>query len=780
MLGARSHLASVTFFLTALITACNSTTPRHTLTDASTDTFVDSSDTLTDAIIGISDTHTDVSTDLPDVLLDPIEATAPFVRYVDPLIGTGGDGFGTGSAFPGPQRPFGLARPGPDTSTATGDAVSFAHCAGYAFIDSHIAGFSQLHMHGTGIVDYGAIGFMPTLTMTAEKTTQRGYLSRFSHSRETVEPGYYRVVFDGSNITTELTATDHVALYRVTFAQNTDGVLIFDLGHTLPGVRISAASITVDTPRNELYGRVRFLGGYSDRFGGVEAHWVARLSRPLTRAGTFTHGTLTPDTDTQTGTTVGAYVPIDTSRETTVTVAIGLSLTDLDHARANLAAESPSLDFDAARSASVAQWEALLSRVKITARGEHALKTYYTAVYHTLLMPTRVSDTDGTYRGVDGQLHHTDGWNYYSDLSLWDTFRTEHPWLTLVYPEYQRDFVRSIVAMAEALGYFPRWPLGTGETGGMVGDCGALMVADTWLRGLRDFDVDTAWSIANRSAHETPSRREGLSEYLSNGYVSIDNTSSSASSTLEYAYADGALAAMARGLGHTDDAQWFASHALNYRNLYDPAQGYFLGRHRDGTFAMLDRAINWQDYFAEGNAWQYLWYAPHDLDGLSTLMGGRDTLLSRLDDFFTRSMNTRRNILPDPYYWHGNEPDLHAAFIPSHFDDLATASRYVNWVRTTRYDTSPGGLPGNDDAGTLSAWYTLAALGMFPLAGTDQWLLAAPSVTRAEVSLGTTQTINITAPNVTTSPRATWNGTILPRPRLSHSQLAHGGTLLFE
>ena len=721
--------------------------------------------------------------DVPPAPEAPVRATAPYVRYADPRVGTGGDGFGTGSSFPGPQRPFGLARPGPDTSTSEGEAISFAHCAGYAHIDTHIAGFSQLHMHGTGIVDYGAIGFMPTLGMTAAKTTQRGYLAPFSHARETMEPGYYRVALDDSDIVTEATATDHVALYRVTFPRGSDGVLIFDLGHVLPGVRIAESSIEVDVAGGELRGRVRFMGGYSDRFGGVNAHWVARLSRPLAGAGTFSNGALAPTTLTQSGTAIGAYVPVDTTSDGAVTVAFGLSLTDLEHARANLMAESPSLDFDAARRDSVALWESLLSRARVTARGERALRTYYSAVYHTLLMPTLVSDADGTYRGVDGEVRRAEGWRYYSDLSLWDTFRTEHPWLTMVYPEYQRDFVRSIVAMAGALGYFPRWPLGTGETGGMLGDCGALMVADTWLRGLRDFDVDAAWSVLRRSAMQTPTRREALGEYLSLRYVPIEGRGASASATLEYAYADGALAAMARGLGHADDAAMFAARAGNYAMLYDPEQRFLVGRGRDGAFARVNRAVNWQDWYAEGNAWQYLWYAPHDLDGLATLMGGRDAMLSRLEEMFTLSMQTRRTILPDPYYWHGNEPDIHAPFIPSHFGDVAASSRYVEWVRATRYGDGPDGIPGNDDAGTLSAWYTFAALGVFPVAGTDEWLLAAPSVTEAELTLAGGATLRVSSPSAGTgvaNPRLQWNGTALTHPRLTQAQVAAGGTLTME
>jgi len=724
-----------------------------------------------------------VGVDVPPPL-DPVRATAPYVRYVDPLIGTGGLGFGTGSAFPGPQRPFGLARPGPDTSNAEGAQIVFSHCAGYAHSDTHNAGFSQLHMHGTGIVDHGVLGFMPVVGMSPARTQQRGYLQPFRHSREVVEVGYYRVTFDESEITTEATATDHVALYRVTFPAGSDGHLLFDVGHTLSEVRVVDGAVAVDRTAGELTGRVRVEGGYSNRIGGVELHWVARVSRPLATAGTWRDGALDATAGAQAGVRVGAYVPVETMGSQTVTVAIGLSLTDLDHARANLMAEAADLDFDRVRRASADVWEPLLARVRVEARGEEALRTFYTAVYHTLLMPTLLSDVDGSYRGVDRQVHRADGWRYYSDLSLWDTFRTEHPWLTMVYPEAQRDSVRSLLAMGEVLGYFPRWPLGAGETGGMLGDCGALMVADTWIRGLRDYDVAAAWRIARQGAFATPTRREAADDYRTLGYVPMEARGSSASATLEYTYADGALATMARGLGHTEDAAVLEMRSRGYRSLYDASQGWLVGRHRDGRFAQVGRSESWQDFYAEGNPWQYLWYAPHDLDGLAMLLGGTPRFLERLDDMFVRSIAARRTPLPDSYYWHGNEPDIHAPFIPSYFGDGNAASRYVDWVRRTRYGAGPDGIPGNDDAGTLSAWYTFAAMGVFPLAGTDVWLLAAPSVTAAEVDFPGGATLRVEAPAAGTGALRlgglSWNGTALPQPRMTQAQIAAGGTLRFD
>ncbi len=744
--------------------------------------------------LGCSDdvTATDAAADATDAAVDAVDAapapvvraTAPLIRYVDPIIGTGGDGFGTGSAFPGPQRPFGLARPGPDTTNAQGDAVSYAHCAGYAHFDTHISGFSQLHAHGTGIVDYGALGFMPVIGMTPDKTRKRGRLARFTHARETAQPSYYRVAFEESQVLTEVSATDHVALYRVTFPRGADGNVLFDVGHALVDVRVTDGAVEVDRTRDEVHGRVHLEGSYSDRIGGVDAYWVARLSRPIARAGTWLDGTLDATAAAKMGAAVGAYVPIETASDGSVTVAIGMSLTDLDHARANLDAEAADLDFDRVRREGEAQWESLLGRVTASARGDAALRTLYTSVYHTLLIPMLPSYSDGTYRGVYRAVHHAEGFRYYSDLSFWDTFRTEHPWLTLVYPEYQRDFVRSLLAMADVLGYFPRWPLATGETGGMLGDCGALMVADTWLRGLRDYDAAHAWEIARRSAFSTPTRRDSLEEYTRLRYVPVEAGGASASTTLEYAYADGALAAMARGLGHAEDAAALAERATSYRSLWDPAQRFLVGRRRDGTFATSTGPTAWQSFYAEGGVWQYLWYAPHDLAGLAAVMGGSDAMLARLDEMFELTVNAPRTPLPDRYYWQGNEPDIHAPWIPSRFDDAARASRFVDWVRRERYGDGPDGIPGNDDAGTMSAWYVFAALGVFPIAGTDTWLLAAPSVTDATVTLPGGASLHVSAPEAGTGAlrpsMIRWADAPLAHPTLTHEVLARGGHLTFD
>ena len=716
-------------------------------------------------------------------------AEAPLVQWVDPFIGTGGLGFGVGSAFPGPQRPFGMVRPGPDT-TAPDGAPGFNHCAGYWYDDPLIRGFSHTRMHGTGIADYGAVGIMPTVGMTADKTSHLGYRSAFSHDTEEASPGYYAVTLDDPNVRVELTAADYTAFHRYTFdaSAGTDATVLIDAGYFMADLDIVDGAVTVDPTTREIHGFSHFTGGYSGRFGGMPVHFVARFSRDFAAHGVWKAGTLFAGETMRTGNDSGAWVTFDAGADPVVEVAVAVSFIDVAHARANLDAEiAPG--FDGTRTATVAAWEEALARAEIEGRSERDFRIFYTALYHALLMPTLASESDGSYRGLDGEVHVADGFRYYTDFSLWDTYRTQHPLLVLLYPEYQTDMLRSLVAMANDGGYMPRWPLGIGYTGGMVGDSANVVFGDSVLKGVTDFDQRAAYDAMRRQAME-PSPdgapyggRSGIADYMALGYVPIEAGGSSASHTLEFAYDDYALAALAEALGETADAAMFRERAGNWRNLWEPEQQFLLGRHRDGTFPADVDPFVWTDFYAEGTAWQYVWFVPHDLEGLAEVMGGRDAFLGRLGMFFEQS--ERRPYMPfspGTWYWHGNEPDLHAPWIFAALDDWDGAARWVRWAAELHYGDGPDGLPGNDDAGTMSAWYVFAALGVFPIAGTDVYLLASPIFTRATLHLPAGD-FTIDAPDASERAiyveSATLNGAPLDRPRLVHADLA-GATLSLD
>jgi predicted alpha-1,2-mannosidase len=701
-----------------------------------------------------------------------VVASAPLIQYVDPFIGTGGVGFGIGSTFPGPQVPYGMARPGPDTMSAAG-ASTFGHCVGYSYEDNYIYGFSQTRLHGIGIVDAGVIALMPVAgPMAADKTTEKGRRVTFSHKNEKASAGYYSVQLDnGTKV--ELTATPHVAYHRYTFAS--EGTLLLDIGHELPDVTVIDGSVTVDATKQEVSGFAHYKGGYSNRFGGVPMYFVARM--PFTKFGTWKAGTL-GDAAEQKGGDTGAYF----TASGTVTVAVALSFVDIEHARKNLDAETT--DFDAARKAAEAAWEKELSRVKIEARSARDLEIAYTALYHTLLMPTLGSDVDGSYRGLDNAVHTAD-YTYYTDFSLWDTYRTLHPFLTLVYPEHQLNFLKSMTAMAKDSGAPPKWPLGIGETGGMVGDSSAVVIAESYLKGLKDFDVKGAYDVLKKSA-TVPLPHDGRSnvtEYVDRGYIPIEAGGSSGSSTLEYAYDDYALSKLADALGEKADAELFRKHSGNWKNLWDAQSQMLLGRRKDGSFPRNDDMTAWQPYWAEGTSWHYTWFVPQDIPGLAEVMGGRDKFLKRLDEYFAlSSCQNKTRLAPKPYYWHSNEPVLFVPWIYAELDEPQRGAQWIRWALENEYGDGPDGVPGNDDGGTMSAWYLFAGMGIFPRVGSTDYLLGTPIFPKTTLTLPG-GTLTITAPDTSAKnmiPKSyTFNGAPLTKPRLEHAELSKGGALNF-
>ena len=723
-------------------------------------------------------------------------AALPVRQWVTPSIGTGGAGFSVGSAYPGPQRPFGMAKPGPDTSEG-GGAPGFYHCSGYYADDSEIFGFSHTRMHGVGIVDYGAVAVMPLTGMSAARIPRAGHTATFAKESEESGAGYYAVTLDGatgseSDIRVELTATERVGLHRWTWDAGADAVAMFDIAHSFGAtgdVTIVDGGIAVDTVAQEVSGFAHFSGGYSGRFGGAPVFFVARFSEPIARHGVWKAGVLVEGESERLGADTGAYVAFDVASGAPVEAAVAISFVDVAHARMNLDAEQASIDFDATRSATEALWESTLARVEIEGRTESDFRQFYTALYHLLLMPTLMSDVDGSYRGMDRAVHVATGFDYYSDFSLWDTFRTLHPLLALLYPEQQTSFLKSLAQMAIDGTYIDSWPLADGYTGGMVGESAAIVFADSLAKGLTDFDLRAGYDALRATAMApTPAGaryggRGGLTDYLALGYVSEEDGGSSVSRTLEYAYDDWALARMAEALGETADAAMFDARAGNWRNHLDPVSGFLIGRRRDGTFPVVTNTTAWNDWYAEGNVMQYTYYVPHDLPGLAEALGGRDTLLTDLEALFVKTRGSRRTLGPDRYYWHGNEPDLHYAWTFAALGRPEGTQRWTRWITENRYGDGPDGLPGNDDAGTMSAWLIYAMSGFYTLAGAADYIVGSPVLTKVVMHLPGGDFI-IEAPDSSRGAMyvraVTLDGAELTRARFTHAEVADGATLRFE
>lgn len=733
----------------------------------------------------------DASGDGPETL-DP--DGPPFVRHVNPFIGTGGDLANVGSALPGATAPLGLVKASPDTTDQYGTPPAYQHCAGYWYPDTFLYGISHNHLHGTGAADYGNILVTPTVGMTAEKTTKKRFFQPFTHEDEVATPGYYAVTITQPMVRAEVTATTRCAHHRYRFLDSPKrGVLVLNAAAAMLDGRSRGGEVAVE--EREVSGWNHNVGPFSGRYGGFPVFFVARFNRDFAAFGTWLNGELrggVPEVEAQgNGVSFGAWFEFATATDPVVEMQICLSYVGVDGARAALFTEMPSWDFEGTRKATEGAWEAELARFEVVGGSPDDKAIFYTSVYHVLQMPTIWSDVDGRYRGFDGLVHEAKGWTYYTDMSFWDTFRTQHPLLTLMWPERQRDMMRSLAAMQREGGYVPKWPMGMGDTGSMIGQHGATVVADSWLKGIRDFDVDALYASMKATANSpgppgSYGNRDCFPWYTDPafGYCPGDRTDDAVSKTLEYAFNDFCLAELAKALGRHDDEAVFRARAKNYETLWDPETGFFRPRAEDGTFLPFV-PDTWDDgtYYTEGTAWQWLWFVPHDVVGLRALMGGDAPFVSKLSLFFTLARENFNFVLPTPWYFHGNEPDIHAAFLFTDAGRPDLTHAWARWVLDANYRNAWNGLVGNDDAGTLAAWYVFVASGLYPWPCFPWYYLTVPRFDRVTWHLPAGDLV-ILAPGVSTQPmiarEVTWNGARIPDWRISHDKIMSGGVVQYD
>lgn len=733
----------------------------------------------------------------------PTEVAQP-ARYAVPFIGSGGFAYRNGSAFPGAAAPHGLAKVGPDTKGPWG-TVNFLHYSGYWYGDDTVQGFSHLHLHGTGATDYGVLAVMPLDDFSPARVSPDGYGSPMRKATEQASPGYYAVTLDRGSIRSEIAAAPHAAQHRYSFdAAVPHKALLFDLDHHLESGEVPSAELTLDPSHNRISGHLHSLGGMSHGFGGCEVYFVARTRTPWRDAQVWSSGAA-PAAGTQAmGKGVGAVLLFDSAATgdgpagAPIELQIGLSLVSLEGAAANLDAELPAWDFDAARGKTAASWDALLKLARVTGGSEPERRMFYSALYRAFLMPSQQSDVDGRYLGFDGTVRTADGFHYVSDLSLWDTYRTLHPLYSLLAPDAALDAVRSLLAMAQARGAFPKWPLAGGDSGSMIGAPAEVVVADAYLKGVTGFDAEAAYQILRAAALDgtapTGGRggRDRVEDYMRLGYVP-SYVSGSVSLTAEYARGDFALGQLAAALGHTSDAQLFSDRAGSYRNLYDAGSGFLRGRAADGTFSWMTYSpTKYSEDYVEANGWQTLFMTDHDTAGLSKLLGGDEAMVSRLSQMFDgtkQGWDASDQSAPQfgaeqpDYYWPGNEPDIHAAYFFAQLGHPELTSRWVRWIMTTQYNDTATGLPGNDDGGTMSAWYVFSALGIYPIVGSDRYVLGVPLFPKIVLTLPGGGTFTIEAPDVSAErmyvKEVTLDGVPLKTRELHHGDLRPGRTLHF-
>ncbi len=724
------------------------------------------------------DTADDDTADDDTVPEDPL-------AFVDPLIGTGGFIYGYASAYPGPKAPFGMVSAGPDT-TMHGITISNQHFSGYYYPDTYIRGFSHTRMHGTGAADLCNVMIMPLNGMPGRPIKESRYWSSFSHANETSLPGYYSVLLDDSGVFAELTTTELAALHRYSYPDEGKPYVVVNPSHSVEAGWVTNATVHIVPATNSVHGMVEQHGPMTGRFGGVVVYYAMQFSQPFTGYGTWKDGTPTANREDEEGADIGAYLAFAENLGDPLLVKVGLSYQSEEQAAANLAAQIPAWDFEGTVLAVRDQWSEKLGQIEVRGGTDRQKRIFYSALYHVYMMPTDYTEENNKYIGFDLALHDAGTRRYYSDFSLWDTFRTEHPLLNLLQPTISADMMQSLTLMYLQGGGVPRWPLITGDTGSMIGTSADIVFGEAYLKGIRDWDYDAAYEgcYAHATGPVAKGSRGGIEEYLTLGWVPEDLHSRGTCDTLEYAYDDAALSKWAAAMGLDEDAAMFAAHSQNYRNHFDADTGYMRPRNSDGSWFEPLKPYNvFSEQYVEGNSWHWTFYVPHDAEGLIDLFGGDEDFVEVLDYAFQQAVHGPDNAwLPDVFYWFGNEMSMFHAYLFAYAGRPDLTQKYVRWILESKFDDTPGGLDGNDDAGTLSSWYIMSSLGFFALAGTDQYVIGSPLFDGATLHLpggDLVITVENNGPENVYVASVKLNGTEMTEPFFTHDQIVNGGTLEF-
>lgn len=639
------------------------------------------------------------------------------LSQVDVFVGSGGDAFGYGGLTPAAQVPNGLVKVGPDTSSES-SRIDFQHTAGYDYDDPYVTAFSHYRLPGIGVGDGGGLGVM----FAGEKMSSdwREYRATYARDDESAEPGRYRLALpDRGQV--ELAAAQRGAIHRYTW-ETEEHWLMVNLAH----VGSSGASVVegeLTQTDSGLEGWLRLDGSLTGRGeqAGVPLYFVIEFSEAPVESELSLAGELIEGVVDGPGL---ANLRFESER---VELRVGMSVVDVAGARGNLESDLGELSLEELQDQATAQWQAVFDTVQVAGGTAEQQAIFASALYHARSMPTSYSDVDGRFRGVDALVHEARERPFYSDFSGWDTYRTLHPWVIWVWPELGTDLASSIADMGQQVGYHPRWPAGTTEAGSMVGSPLEIVLAESALKGLDFEGQDAAFELAMQHSFDgdlTGQRRHSLQDYIDYGYIPVESENGSVSKTQEMAIADHAMGMWAAQRGDAN-AEVLLARSGNFKNVHDPASNLAAGRMADGSF-MEPGLEGWPEEYVEGNTYQYTWLAPHDAAGLADAFGGTENALASLTELFELSDAAPDTDFPDPYYWHGNEPDLHAAFLFSEWGRPDLTQEWVGWIQDRRYALDPAGLDGNDDGGTLSAWYLFAAVGLYPLNGTDRYVLTPP------------------------------------------------------
>lgn len=652
-------------------------------------------------------------------------------QFVDPRIGTGGHGH----VFYGANVPYGFIQLGPTSIPQSWDWVS-----GYHVSDSTVIGFPHTHLSGTGIGDLHDINVMPVV---GEVTYSRGDASSYEtglwsysdRSKEVVTPGYYRTHLSRYNVDVELTATKRVGFHKYTFLGNESPAIVFDMVNG--GCWDKTTEAVIRVVNDSTVSGYRYSKGWAD---DQRVFFRAEFSRKFDNVEFIVNDSV-KDGDMAKGAQLFARVNFAAGNQEPVYMKVALSPTSEEGAQLNMQTELSGWDFEKTIADAKAAWNKELNKVKVYTTDEASKKIFYTSLYHTLFAPSEFCDVNGDYYGADKQMHKGEGFVNYTTFSLWDTYRAAQPLMTILHPEKMSDIINTMLHIHQQQGKLPVWHLMGCETNCMVGNPGVPVVADAILKDIKGFDTELAFKALKESSM-LPER--GMEHRIEYGFIPADKMTEAIAYDMEYAIADWAVAQAAQKLGKQEDYEYFLKRSKSYKNYFDASTGFMRGKMLDGSwrtpFSPYASSHRDDDY-CEGNAWQYTWLVPHDVEGLVECFGGKETFVNKLDSLFLANGDMGEASSPDisgliGQYAHGNEPSHHTVYLYTLVGQPWKTADRIKEILHTMYTDQPDGLSGNEDVGQMSAWYILSSFGFYqvePAGG--KFVFGYPNFDKVEIAV---------------------------------------------
>jgi len=702
--------------------------------------------------------------------------------YVDPFIGTGGHGH----TYPGATVPFGMLQVSPDNGISKWD-----WCSGYHYTDSITIGFSHLHLSGTGIGDLNDIRFMPInkevdLTKEIKSRDDIPYKSTYVHQDEAAKPGYYSVVLQDHKIKAELSSSLRTAYHKYTYSKDDIQSVIIDLGFAINWDKTIASHINIVNDNT--------ISGYRNSTGWAKnqkVFFVAKFSKPVTKYNLVRDGKKIENTEAD-GKKTFAQLFFNPSTGNELQIKVGLSSVSIQNAITNMADSNDNFDFGKIKNEAAVEWNNKLASIEIESSNEDLKSIFYTALYHTQIAPVTFSDTNGEFRMENDTISKAENFTAYSTLSLWDTFRAEHPLLTITDPDKVADFINSMLVYYQTNKKLPVWTLYGNETNTMTGYHSIPVIVEAYLKGIQGFDIETAYEAMKTTMMQDD---RGLEFYKKFGYVPYNLLDESVTITLEYAYNDWCVAQIAKALGKDDDYNYFLSRSKAYEHLFDTETGFMRGKSDSGDswhepFDPKFSSHRVHADYTEGNAWQHSWFVLHDTDNLIKMHGGEEKFTDKLEQLFTESSEiTGENVSADisgliGQYAHGNEPSHHIAYMYNYANKPWKTQYWVREILKTQYNTTPEGLSGNEDCGQMSAWYVFSSIGLYPFnPASGVYQIGSPIFEKTTIKISENSYFTIIAKNASDEniyiQSALLNEKEFNRTTLAHGELMNGGTLEF-